>query len=260
MDQNNRSPLKRVSLVFLTITALGLTSSWLSSCSETAAAAGDHASIENQLTRIELKIGNPGKDTSTNVSTMAGLTSKLSDDIGKMADKIVETEKLIVQVITNQTSAATTTISLLTTNDGQELFPGYSAAPMPYVLDSILKGSAASSVALKTPATVSVTASIPPSIASFGNPPLKNYIIVVSLDATFASSVQREINTAAPAAQAGSPADPTNLGVAWNDLVGIDQLNLTQNGNVKVFVAIKSLNTTTGGVSGLSNSVAFTFN
>ncbi len=282
------TPLKRVSLIFLTIAALSVSNSLLTSCSETAVAASDHSGIETRLTRIEAQLNDQGStvtEMNTTVTTMANLTSSLSKDIGamadrilEMADKIVETEVLIVEVITNQTAAATGTINTLTAlkNDPSDpseapvkkfqstdsTKPFYFNPNSGYALDRLLKGGAASSVALKTPEVLSVKANKPPSIAIFGNTPIKNYIIVASLDSTFVNPVQREINKAALAntPPPGNGPNPVNLGVAWKDIVGLNQLNIPLNNDTKVFVAIKSLDPTTGAVSGLSNSVAFTFN
>ncbi len=260
-------PLKRISLIFLTVTALGVTSSWLSSCSDTTAATGDHLNIERRLASIEAKIGNPGKDTSSNVSTMAGLTSKLSDDIGlmadrilEMADKIVETEVLIVQVITNQTAAATSTINSLTalkdtpsSRDikGTQLIQNFDPTATPFVLNSILNGD----VAIKTPAIVSVTTNLQPTITVFGNKPLTNYILVASLDAKMATPVQSEIVVASKGTGLA-----TDINIVWANIVGANQLNIPANANTKVFVAVRNLDVTTGVLSKLSNSVAFTFN
>lgn len=260
------SSIKRISLIFLTITALGVTSSWLSSCSDTIAASSvDHTNIENRLTRIEAKLGNP-QDSNGNVTSMANLTSKLSDDIGtmadrilEMADKIVETEVLIVQVITNQTTAATGTINTLTalktdpssTAPGNKLFANFDPNATPFVLNSILKGD----VALKTPATLTVSLNTQPAITIFGNMPLTNYILVASLDARFVNPVQSEITVAA-----NGTGVATDINVVWSNMVGANQLNIPVNANTSVFVAIRNLNTATGVVSKLSNSVAFIYN
>jgi len=290
-DQKPQSPLKRISLIFLTITALGITSSWISSCSDTTAAtsdittnatAADHANIERRLTSIEAKLDKQGGD----ITTLVDLTKFMVEEIGlmadrilEMADKIVETEVLIVEVITNQTAAATSTIGKLTKNKinpsdkaeapvkkFQSTDPNapfyFNPAATPFAFDTLLKGGAASSVALKTPIDLAVTTAIPPSITIFGNTPLTNYILIASLDATFATSVQREIKVGAPAITPppGNGPNPVNLTVAWKDIVGLNQLIVPLNNNTPVFVAIKSLDPITGAVSGLSNSVKFTFN
>jgi hypothetical protein len=261
-DHRSITPLKRISLIFLTIGALSLTSSWLTSCSENVNAASDHLGIENRLSRIEAKQTKQGTDISELIDLtkfMAKEIGTMADRILEMADKIVETEVLIVQVITNQTDAATGTINKLTalkvdpssTTPGDKLFINFDPTVTPYVLNSILKGD----VAIKTPANIAVNANVPPAITAFGAKLLSNYILEASLDAKFATPVQSEITVASKGTGV-----PTDINVVWSNMVGANQLAVPANKNTKVYIAIRNLDVTTGVVSKLSNSVAFTFN
>ncbi len=268
-------PLKRISLIFLTITALGVTSSWLSSCSDTSAATTiDHTNIENRLIRIEAKLGNPGDPYNPNdtVQTMATLTSKLSDDIGimadrilEMADKIVETEVLIVQVITNQTEAATGTINNLTALKadasprnitGPKLFQNadpaaaayFEPTATPFVLKSILDGHNGSngslinlvagggtpSVAVAPNFNIAATAA-----AAFQSP----YVLLMSNNGLFDGATSTSVIID----------NNKTLDTGWSELTAI----LGVASPAKVYFAVKTVSG--GQLSAVSNTLNVTF-
>jgi hypothetical protein len=220
-------------------------------------------SILKTVQRIETQVGGgTGSDGGSTglVKSMADLTAQLSMDIGAMAerigamaDRIVETEYLIVSVITNQTTAAAGIISQASMPDGKGgTVPMYSGpTPIPLVFDQLIKGST-TGVALQTPTTTAVSATVPPSVNAYGAP-LSHYIIAAATNATFTNSVMKEID-------ALTASGPTSIMAAWSEIVGPNNLNLTPNANTPVYVAVKTLDTASGSVSGLSNSITYTFN
>ncbi|MFV2060315.1 MAG: hypothetical protein ACC653_06485 [Gammaproteobacteria bacterium] len=257
-DQHSLTPLKRISYIFLTITALSVTSSWLTSCSETAVAASDHSGIENRLGRIEAQLNDQGTTVSEmnkTVTTMAGLTSKLSDDIGLMADRIVETEYLIVQVITNQTAAAEGVINKATNADGSPMLdksklPANTKTADLLVLNQILKGHSGSNGVLlsnNTITPVTPTTTTPPSLKFNGSN--VSYLLMVSTVATFGQGKTTQL-TVTPNVAAGNP---ENLTKVWTDMLA--SLFPGGAGGQTVYVAVKV--NTAGNLSAMSNSLTF---
>ncbi len=265
-DQRSLSPIKRVSLIFLTITGLGITSSWLSSCSDTTAATGDHLNIERRLTSIEAKQNDQGKtltEVNTTVTTMADLTTSLSSDIGDMAlqigymaDRIVETEKLIVYVITNQTNAAVDVLgtAVLPNADGSKSttpilnIPANTIANN-LVLKNILEGHNSANGVLLSANPVTPTTTTPPSLKFIGSN--VNYLLLVSTVATFETgkTTQTVVNPVAPLNTA------ENLTSVWTANLSSLFPGAGAATGQTVYVAVKVI--PGGNLSAISNSLMF---
>jgi hypothetical protein len=251
MEQHTRLiPLKRASLallIFLIITPLA-------KIEAAAIAPSQHANIEASLIRIEAKLNQLSNSSNNNVQTMANLASKLSDDIalmskeiGLMADRIVETEYLIVQVVTNQTAAAERAIDTAVTADGSPMLdktnlPSNSKTGDLLVLNQILEmHSQSNGVLLKTIVGNSNPSAMNPPNIKFSGMNDNNYILLISKDGTFDGE-----NSTSEAINANNP-----LQKAWLNM--LTRLNVNS-GEDKVYYAVKTV--IGGHLSAISNTLS----
>jgi hypothetical protein len=191
------------------------------------------------------------------VESLAALTSKLSDDIGLMADRIVDTEKLIVAVIANQTQAAQGVIANAKDRDGSPLVPGLDGVPVneiPMVLSEILAavggGGGASAVVLNTPANIaSITPTVPPEIV-YNVSPMNSYQLLVSDDPRFPGAAIKSIvdNNANPGAA-------ESIASVWQDAVSVFG-GVPLGGQLILYVAVQNIDSVNNNqLSGISNSI-----
>jgi len=292
--------IKRLWVSITLVTLVGITTTWLSSCSNTEAAADNNnnpdphielnqsvqviraqvtdavtdGTVQFKLSKILGTLDGSGGNTQAaagSFSELVQLTSKLSDDIGKMslqigymADRIVETEKLIVSVIVNQTAASSTILAGASLRDpvtgapnGKPLLsnPPFSALDgKPLVgfaeIQAAINGGGGNGGVLLASTGMNVT-NIP--ILSFDGNVVPNstpYMLLVSTNPTFNATDGTTINK--PVNFAATLAGAETLATVWPK--SIAALKLTP-GNT-VFVAVKTITGTT--VSGLSNSVDLT--
>ena len=233
------SVFKRSVRSIFILMAVGLTTS----CSVTEAATGssDQAHIDHDafLKAHDAKLG----DKST-PGSLIGLTSKLSDDIGKMSlqiadmsERILKMAGNIVKVIELETQAATDMSNL-----GADLSRKISAI-------NAACNTSASGVTLSPPSNlVSITS--PPTITYTNAVPTTKYQLLVSKSALFpnGSTVNKLVDTAVGA---------SSLNTAWTQ--AMSDLAITANQNTQLYIAVRSVDAKNN-PSDLSNGVLLTVN
>jgi len=276
---------KALSLSFGFITVVGLASSWLSSCaqSEAATAAATtndellvvlnqsvqdiHTQVTDssvdgtvafKLNQIQSTLTGQGASGAQSNNNVLGLISKLSDDIGlmserigSMADRIVETEKLIVSVIAMQTDAATGVIASAKDSSGAALLPNL-PTPIPNVFDEILRVSAnggANAPLLAFGANNAPSATLPPDI-KIGGSNNGSYAFLVSDNPRFVVGYFNQIvDINAPTGSSRA------LDSVWQQAVQSFSINGTP--PTKLYVAVKNIDANNT-LSGISNSLQVT--
>ncbi len=242
------STFKRIVLSTLMLITVGVISTAITSCSGNAAAQAAPAGSSDQahtdhadlLKAHDAKLG----DKSTPGSLIA-LTSKLSDDIGIMADRILAMAREIgimadrilvmadniVKVIDSQTQASKDIIKL--------------GADLALKIDTInAAGRGTSGVTLTAPISGSnATLSVPPVITYSNAAPTTKYQLLVSKSAMFpnGSTVNKLVDTAV-----GST---SSLATAWSQAMS----DLSVTANSQLYIAVRSVDAS-GNPSDVSNS------
>jgi len=200
--------------------------------------------------------GGGGQAAAGSFSELVQLTSKLSDDIGKMslqigymADRIVETEKLIVSVISSQTAAASTIIAAATMKRDPntpdvvpaKLFP---IPPSPLYGFKDISGAAGAVLT----ASMDPMSSLP-GITIGGATPVIPYQLLIYKNATFGTgnTINQTVNPTA------NPGTPASIDTVWTKSIGPGPSGLNLANGAAVFIAVKTINGAV--VSGPSNSI-----
>jgi len=263
--------IKHYVISFGFIGVVGLASTWLSSCAQseaatTASSTTDdllivlnqsvqdiHTQVTNsavdgtvafKLNQIQSSLTGQGSSNSGN--NVLALISKLSDDIGLMSERIVETEKLIVAVIAMQTEAATGVMANAKDSNGNPLLT--LPSPIPNVFDEILRASSnsgPSSPLLSLGTANAATTTTPPDLLFSGNN--ASYELLISDNARFVSGYFNQVVNSN--AITGAADSLTNV---WANAIQ----SYSNNGiaPTQVYVAVKTIDANKQ-VSGISNSL-----
>ena len=186
-----------------------------------------HTDHDNFLKAHDAKLG----DKST-PGSLIGLTSKLSDDIGKMADRILLMADNIVKVINSQTQASLDVVKL--------------GADLALKIDTINAtcNTSASGVTLTGPLSGSFASiNSPPAISYTNAVPTTKYQLLVSKSAMFpnGSTVNKLVDTAVGA---------SSLATAWTQAMS----DLAITANTQLYIAVRSVDAKSN-PSDLSNGV-----
>ena len=186
-----------------------------------------HVNHDNFLKAHDAKLG----DKST-PGSLIGLTSKLSDDIGIMADRILLMADNIVKVINSQTQASLDVIKL--------------GADLALKIDTVNAAcnTSATGATLTSPISGSFASiNLPPMITYTNAVPTTKYQLLVSKSAMFpnGSTVNKLVDTAVGA---------SSLTTAWTQAMS----DLAVTANTQLYVAIRSIDAKNN-PSDLSNGV-----
>ena len=252
--------IKKYYPALIFVSCFGLITTILNACGNSDAATQPPADSTDALhiyiadllkehdTKMVASVGN-----SNNPDSLVGLTSKLSDDIGlmagkigEMADRIVDTEKLIIATVANQPQVAQQVID--------KVYPNNTFAA-PITLQSMVAALTAgntgtSGTVLTAPAEgTMVSVNISP-VVTFSNPNTSNqYQLLVSSNRMFPAG--NTVNLLVDIVSA--PLDNNT----WAQLMA--DLNIISGSNSPLFIAVKNVDPQ-GFVAELSNSVKITVN
>ena len=252
--------IKRYYPAVLIVGCFGLIATILNACSNSDAATDPptnsadalHIYIADLLKEHDTKMTN-SVGNSSNPDSLVGLTSKLSDDIGlmaarigDMADRIVDTEKLIVAVIANQTQAAQQVIDKVYPNNAF-------GEPLTFqtMVTAITASNAGNLGSVLTSPTEGATVSINTSpVVTYSTRSASNqYQLLISTNRMFPAGSTANVLVDTVAA-------PLNDST-WAQLM--TDLGIISGANTPLFIAVSSIDAQ-GFNSPLSNSVKIIVN